>query len=345
MDRRGSQPDPKGPCGFAAQDGAKVEREDRQESRTSAASPARSPFPRQHADPAQERMTERKSDMADKGQPNHRAQRRISGCGSGRRATICLLASLGVAISVAVGIGKIDGIIMYLSFRPSGRTTGGQEMWTHRTTGMVFVRIPGGAVGAGERDYPERNVDGGGALENRTVRPFLIARTEVSQEDWVRIMGRNPSATKDPRLPVHGVSLEDCFEFCERAGFSVPTEMQWERACRGGSATAYSFGERPSSALANAGRARDSAVPVGSLPENPFGLCEMHGNVAEWCTYLPAQHKGTKNNSQECHDSTCGVLRGGHFEYLWEDCRSDSRWLTQRNSRHETNGFRPAYAW
>ena len=121
-------------------------------------------------------------------------------------------------------------------------------------------------------------------------KPFYMGKYEVTQEQWEEVMGNNPSYTKGAKLPVTKVSWNDCQEFIKKlnaktsGGFRLPTEAEWEYACRAGTTTKYSFGDKITPKDANYGDSRiDKPVEVGSYKPNAFGLFAMHGNVCEWC--------------------------------------------------------------
>ena len=134
--------------------------------------------------------------------------------------------------------------------------------------------------------------------EVRFSKGFWLAETTVTQELWQAVMKNNPSSFSGPQQPVEQVSWEDAQSFLQRLNAMLPTmqarlptEAEWECACRAGSRTAFSFGEqiRPEQVNFNTssdGRDelyRRQTVPVRSLPANDWGLYEMHGNIWEWC--------------------------------------------------------------
>ena len=113
--------------------------------------------------------------------------------------------------------------------------------YLHQETGIEFVLIPGGTFMMGSPVEEE----GRGSSEDQhlvTLSPYLISKTEVTQEIWERAMHSNPSKFKGAKRPVEQVSWYDCLVFCHKLGLSLPTEAQWENACRAGNQKAYYFG-------------------------------------------------------------------------------------------------------
>ena len=163
--------------------------------------------------------------------------------------------------------------------------------------------------------------------------PFYIGKYEVTQEQWESVMGNNPSEIKDGKYPVTDVSWEDCKEFIKKlntktkGGYRLPTEPEWEHACRAGTTTAYSFGNEITPKDANY---RDSKigrpVAVGCYSPNAFGLYDMHGNVWEWCE----DWNGLLQNGEVTDligplTGEHGVLRGGSFYFVESFARSSFR--------------------
>ena len=173
-----------------------------------------------------------------------------------------------------------------------------------------------------------------------------MLETEVTQEMWESITGRNPSEFKGADLPVECVSWNDCQEFIARlndlgsapAGtrFSLPTEAQWEYACRAGTTSPFFWGGSLSGDNANCdgkrpygtdvkGEFLEKTAPVGSYAANPWGLCDMHGNVWEWCVdwfdYYPSNAV-----TDPCPIyGTTRLMRGGGWYNSAKDCRSANR--------------------
>ena len=177
---------------------------------------------------------------------------------------------------------------------------------------MQFVLIPAGKFIMGGTGRES------GAAAPRPVtieRPFYMGIHEVTYAQFKAVMGDlGGRKTKDMNLPISGVSHEHAQDFCrrlsERTGrtVSLPTEEQWEYACRAGSRTAYSFGDDPRRLpeYARFGQSGNAGpLPVGSLKPNAWGLYDMHGNLAEWCANT--------------------AVRGGGWAMAAPYVRSDSR--------------------
>ena len=170
--------------------------------------------------------------------------------------------------------------------------------------------------------------------EVKITQPYYLGKHEVTQEQWEEVMRGNPSATKGAKLPVTMVSWEDCQEFIKKLNaktnhdYRLPTEAEWEYACRAGTVTAYSFGDRITKSNSNSkfGTSRGKAVIVGSFKANGFGLFDMHGNVWEWCEdWFGAYASGTVTAPKGPGMGEYRVLRGGSFLSPDWRARSSSR--------------------
>jgi formylglycine-generating enzyme required for sulfatase activity len=181
-------------------------------------------------------------------------------------------------------------------------------------------------------------------------KPFYIGRYEVTQEQWDSVIGKNPSATKGAKLPVTRVSWEDCQEFIKKlnaktnGGYRLPTEAEWEFACRAGTSTAYSFGDNITPKEANySGSKIDKPVAVGSYQPNAFGLYDMHGNVFEWCEDWHGEYPFAVTDPKGPATGEYRVLRGGAFyNFLDSSARSSDRLFSTPTFRFGSNGFRLA---
>ena len=164
-------------------------------------------------------------------------------------------------------------------------------------------------------------------------KPYYMGKYEVTQEQWEAVMGDNPSGiTKRAKLPVTNVSWDDCQEFIKKVnakngGYRLPTEAEWEYACRAGTTTAYSIGDSLKKIDANyADGAADSTKTVGSYSPNAFGLYDMHGNVNEWCEDRNAKYPaGAVTDPKGPATGERRIVRGGAFYLKVSSARSSYR--------------------
>jgi formylglycine-generating enzyme required for sulfatase activity len=199
-------------------------------------------------------------------------------------------------------------------------------------------------MGSTDRESGHQNDE---ALHRVTIaQPFYIGRFEITEEQWEKVMGANPvTGDKGPRRPVREVSWDDCQKFLaklnehfidrlpEGCSFRLPTEAEWEYACRAGTQTAYSYGDDPLKLGLYAwyGNNSDSKPhDVGTKRPNPWGIYDMHGNVWEWC-----QDKVGENNRAN---------RGGSWITTPVRCRSSSRDYFDPSTRYVSLGFRVVVA-
>jgi len=152
-------------------------------------------------------------------------------------------------------------------------------------------------------------------------KSFYMGKYEVTQGQWKAVMGKNPSHHKGPKLPVNNISWEDCQEFIEKlntstkGNYRLPTEAEWEYACRAGTTTAYSFEGKITPKDANYDYSGiGKPIEVGSYKPNTFGLNDMHGNVWEWCEDRFANYRaGAVMDPKGPATAPTRVLRGGSF--------------------------------
>ena len=181
-------------------------------------------------------------------------------------------------------------------------------------------------------------------------RAFNIGKYEVKQEQWEAIMGNNPSVTKGAKFPVTDVSWDDSQEFIKKlnektnGGYRLPTEAEWEYACRAGTSTAYSFGDSLTRSDANFYAGYEKSIkPVGSYKPNAFGLYDMHGNVLEWCNdWYQKYPEAAVKDPQGPEDGKFRVLRGGSFYSNLMGIRSANRDNHVPSLRYSLHGFRLA---
>lgn len=213
-----------------------------------------------------------------------------------------------------------------------------------------FVMGSTGDVPASEK--PARTV--------KLSRPFAIARYEVTQELYAAIMGRNPSKWKGPRNSVEMVSWHEAGDFCQKVTAALrqrkliaddevirlPSEAEWEYACRAGTTTKYSFGDAVEELTHYAwfkGNAAGNDPPVGKKKPNPWGLYDMHGYVWEWCqdAWQPNyDHAPADARPRTAPDAAERVLRGGAWTEPADHCRSAFRGHMPPDRRSDAIGFR-----
>jgi formylglycine-generating enzyme required for sulfatase activity len=221
---------------------------------------------------------------------------------------------------------------------------------------MEFVLIPAGSFLMGSPDSTGQVDDGEKPQhEVRITKPFYLGKYEVTQEQWEAVMGENPSTFKGTDNPVEQVSWEDCQEFLSRlrekldtpwSSCRLPTEAEWEYACRAGSTKKYTFGDEDANLGDYAWFSRNAGSktnPVGQKKPNAWGLYDMHGNVCEWC----ADRYGENYYSQSPEKDPTGpifgsthVLRGGSWTVDASSCRSAARDENSPASRGSSYGFR-----
>ena len=187
----------------------------------------------------------------------------------------------------------------------------------------------------------------------RITKPFYLGKYQVTQEQWQAVMGKNPSCFKGPTNPVERVTWYDCQEFLKRlnkqvkAGtFVLPTEAQWEYACRAGSTTRYCFGNKASKLGEYAWYSRNSGRtthPVGEKKPNAWGLYDMHGNVCELCSDRYWHKYYTESPTDDPTGSNSGdvhTVRGGDYDRPESWCRAAHRFLVRPEYGPEWVGFR-----
>ena len=163
-----------------------------------------------------------------------------------------------------------------------------------------------------------------GRVDNETqhevtlTKPFYMGKYEVTQEQWQAVMGNNPSRTKGAKLPVTNVSWNDCQDYIKKlngktnGGYRLPSEAEWEYACRAGTKTAYAFGNSITKSDVSFGK--DSTMVVGSYKNNFFGLYDMHGNVLEFCQdWFESYPVGSEIDPQGPPMGQAKVVRGGSY--------------------------------
>ena len=200
----------------------------------------------------------------------------------------------------------------------------------------------------------------------RLTHGFHIGVHPVTQAQWRAVMGTNPSDFTGETRPVECVSWNDAGEFCARTqgltgtNVRLPTEAEWEYAARGGTTTAFYWGDDPDdtrakfdprSRVVRPGRYRGETAEVGSYATSnphPWGLTDTHGNAHEWCAdWYDAQfYARSPEDDPECRDEnvqTARVTRGGSWQVVGADCRSAARGWALADLRDTDTGFRVVF--
>ncbi|NMF66171.1 SUMF1/EgtB/PvdO family nonheme iron enzyme [Brasilonema octagenarum] len=237
---------------------------------------------------------------------------------------------------------------------------------------LEMVAIPGGTFMMGAPENDKYSTDDERPQHQVTVQPFFMGRYPVTQAQWRAVaalaqvnkeLNPNPSGFKGNDRPVERISWYDALEFSARLNFRInftagrdyrlPSEAEWEYACRAGTATPFYFGETITTDLANyngnytygnapKGEYRQQTTPVGSFSPNAFGLYDMHGNVWEWCADTWHDYEGAPKDGSAWirnNDNDYRLLRGGSW-YLDPGCRSAVRGRYYPDYAYDFVGFR-----
>ena len=224
-------------------------------------------------------------------------------------------------------------------------------------TGIEMVRLPGGELVMGDDEGEEDEKP----AHRVQISPFSIDVCEVTQASYQGLTGKNPAKfDKSPDRPVERASWFAAIQYCNLRsvkeglkpcydpktlacdfsanGYRLPTEAEWEYACRAGTTTRWSFGNEPAALADHAWfkkNAKKTTQPVKQLSPNPWGLYDVHGNVAEWCNdFYQEGYEGTSRVNQvgqvekDPRGPASGderVLRGGSWSTSEENCRSSAR--------------------
>ena len=194
-------------------------------------------------------------------------------------------------------------------------------------------------------EYPQRAV--------HISRPFLLGKYPVTQAQWQAVMGDNPSRVRGADLPVDRVSWFDAQAFIrklnQREGhnrYRLPTEAEWEYACRAGTTGVFCCGDDVSALGDHAWYDANSGGgphPVGRRKPNAWGLCDMHGNVEEWVAdWIGKYRVRSVTDPKGPSGGECRVFRGGNWECGFQFCRSSKRSAMSPDFALDGVGFRLA---
>jgi formylglycine-generating enzyme required for sulfatase activity len=232
---------------------------------------------------------------------------------------------------------------------------------TTTESGVEMVRLAGGRFLMGD----ESEID---ATPHEVVlSPFYVDKNLVTQAEYERVMGENPSRWKGGENPVEQVRWFDAAKYCnkrsaleglqpcydletlecgfEANGYRLPTEAEWEYACRAGTKTAYYFGDSESKLPDHAWFEDNSGGkprPVGGKPANPWGLHDMHGNVWHWCNdfyQVDYYQQSPEKDPRGPETGETMVVRGGAWKFSADSCRSGYRYNEHPGSADSCFGY------
>jgi formylglycine-generating enzyme required for sulfatase activity len=217
--------------------------------------------------------------------------------------------------------------------------------WVEPTTGMEFVLVPAGNFVAGSPSSETGHQDDEVLYPVRIGRPLYVGTHEVTKRQWSMVM--EPDAPADDAaagsLPAVNITWHEARLFLDRVNagktwrLRLPSEVEWEYACRAGTTTPYSTGNYLSTEQANyngdyplpgqaAGQNRQRLMPVGSFAPNAWGLFDMHGNVWEW--------------TNDAYDESRKVIRGGSWRFNADSARCALRYTHRPQDRGDSLGIR-----
>jgi len=225
------------------------------------------------------------------------------------------------------------------------------ENFTVPDLGLEMIWVKPGTFMMGHKEGVQHQVT--------LTKGFYLGKHEVTQAQWERVMGSNPSHFKGANRPVENVSWTEAVAFCKKltemekkAGrvpegmaYQLPTEAQWEYACRAGTTTAYSWGDSISAKNASYDRdLDDGTTPVGKYPANPWGFHDMHGNVFEWCAdWYGTYPAGPVTDPPGAASGSTRVKRGFSWSYGGSYLRSAERGGHAPSYRYADLGFRVVF--
>ncbi len=269
---------------------------------------------------------------------------------------------MGVLQVVARGDDSPSVKIRYKLLRTARSDRGETPKEFTNSIGMKLTLIPAGEFTMGSPDG-EKERDGDEKQRRvKITKPYYLGVTEVTQQQYEQVMGTNPSSFKGSTRPVENISWNEAVEFCktpsaqEGKKHRLPTEAEWEYACRAGTTTPFYFGSVLNGKQANCngdipygtetkGAYLRRTTTVGSCSANAFGLYDMHGNVWEWCADWSRRDYDEKSPSEDPTGPISGAsrrIRGGSWSCRAGYCRSAERGGSAPDRRSHGTGFRVA---
>ncbi len=244
---------------------------------------------------------------------------------------------------------------------PSNKTDAANPNEAPATTTTEMVQLPGGRFMMGDKDEVDAKP------HEVVVSSFFVDKRLVTQEQYRKIMGANPSRWKGDRNPVEQLRWSEAAEFCNKRsqmeglqpcydlktrdcnfganGYRLPTEAEWEYACRAGTTTTYFFGDTPLKLGEYAWFDKNSGgrpQPVGQKRSNPWGLYDICGNVWEWCNdfyKVDYYQEGPQQDPRGPKTGETKVVRGGAWRFSAESCRSGYRYNENPGSADACFGY------
>ena len=262
---------------------------------------------------------------------------------------------------------SLVALMMVLIIALVPHTSQSAEQTYSNSIGMAFVLIPAGSFVMGSPESEEGRDGGGREIQHKVTltKPIYMQTTEVTVGQWESIMGKRLIGwRKGPKdHPITRVSWKDCQKFIKKLNakgegvYRLPTEAEWEYACRAGSKTAYAWGDAIDCSMAMYGNKKRSGVcihylqslkikpggpaPVKTFAPNKWGLFDMHGNVWEWCQDRYGKYDANRLKdpigTEKGHER---VRRGGSWYSKDYDLRSANRAYAHPSNRTDNNGFR-----
>jgi formylglycine-generating enzyme required for sulfatase activity len=263
----------------------------------------------------------------------------------------------GYAGTAKVKLRKLEASVKSSTSTPTGPETSSRPPVSKPAAPSPGTQIEGAAgiklvfIPAGEFQMGSENGVSDEKPVHRVVipEPFWMGKYEVTQAQWESVMGNNPSRFKGQNLPVETVSWDECQEFIRKLNakgdgntYALPTEAEWEYACRAGTKDDYAGSSLDTLGWYNK-NSGNQTHPVGQKQANAFGLHDTHGNVWEWCAdwYDGNFYKRSRaTNPTGPESGQYRVLRGGSWFFNADYCRSAFRYGNTPTERNNYNGFR-----
>jgi formylglycine-generating enzyme required for sulfatase activity len=262
---------------------------------------------------------------------------------------ICILVGGGLVMCAGCGSDEAAPVELEEYTNSIGMTfklvpAGEYQMGNDKQRDALAAEIPGSSPSDFGREDPAHPV--------RITKPFFLCAKEVTQEQYQKVVGSNPAENSSPQNPVENVSWTDAELFCKRLSekekrtYRLPTEAEWEYACRAGSTTEFHFGDDPATLPEHAwfaGNSGKKSHPVGEKKPNAWGFLDMNGNVSEWCQdWFAAEYyeSSEKSDPKGPYSGSGRVHRGGSFESPVAKCRSTPRFKELPTYKSPALGFR-----